>query len=353
MPGGGPRMMMILGARLAQSGARILEGLSFIGLLRDEGGRVVGADFQEEGSGDLVRVHARATVLAMGGLGGMYPITTNAPGVAGVGYGAALDVGARLRDMEFVQFTPTAMAHPPQLRGRNSGGMALSFPETRLRNSLNERFMARYAPDDMEHAKRDVLSRAMHREIVEGRGTENGGLYLDLTEVSYEGLRDVMGEIIDDFESAGLDVRKEPIEIAPAAHSCMGGVIIDTNGRTGVDGLFAAGENGGGLHGANRLASGGLTVCAVMGDRAGRTAAHVEGEGGPPEKKEGDLRGADEAGEAQLDEIEKEIRDVMFSAGGIERASEALADGLVRIAAQKERIKVLTPAEALVSRHAQ
>ncbi len=353
VPGGGPRMMMILGARLAQSGARILEGLSFIGLLRDEGGRVVGADFQEEGSGDLVRVHARATVLAMGGLGGMYPITTNAPGVAGVGYGAALDAGARLRDMEFVQFTPTAMAHPPQLRGRNSGGMALSFPETRLRNSLNERFMARYAPDDMEHAKRDVLSRAMHREITEGRGTENGGLYLDLTEVSYEGLRDVMGEIIDDFESAGLDVRKEPIEIAPAAHSCMGGVIIDTNGRTGVDGLFAAGENGGGLHGANRLASGGLTVCAVMGDRAGRAAAHVEGEGGPPEKNEEDGRGADEAGEAQLDEIEKEIRDVMFSAGGIERASEALADGLVRIAAQKERIKVLTPAEALVSRHAQ
>ncbi|MCY4382483.1 MAG: FAD-binding protein [Nitrospinae bacterium] len=353
VPGGGPRMMMILGARLAQSGARILERLSFIGLLRDEGGRVVGADFQEEESGDLVRVHARATVLAMGGLGGMYPITTNAPGVAGVGYGAALDAGARLRDMEFVQFTPTAMAHPPQLRGRNSGGMALSFPETRLRNSLNERFMARYAPDDMEHAKRDVLSRAMHREIVEGRGTENGGLYLDLTEVSYEGLRDVMGEIIDDFVSAGLDVRKEPIEIAPAAHSCMGGVIIDTNGQTGVDGLFAAGENGGGLHGANRLASGGLTVCAVMGDRAGRAAAHVEGEGGPPEKNEEDGRGADEAGEAQLDEIEKEIRDVMFSAGGIERTSEALADGLVRIAAQKERIKVLTPAEALVSRHAQ
>ncbi len=353
VPGGGPRMMMVLGARLAQSGARVLEDLSFIGLLRDGGGRVVGADFQEEGSGALLRAHARATVLAMGGLGGMFPITTNAPGVAGVGYGAALDAGARLRDMEFVQFTPTAMAHPPQLRGRNSGGMALSFPEARLRNSLDERFMARYAPDDMEHAKRDVLSRAMHREIVEGRGTENGGLYLDLTNAPYEGLRDVMGEIIDDFEAAGLDVRKEPIEIAPAAHSCMGGVIIDTNGRTDVEGLFAAGENGGGLHGANRLASGGLTVCAVMGDRAGRSAAHVEGEGGPPEVNEGGVRGAGEAGEAQLDEIEKEIRVIMFSAGGIERTSGALQDGVERIAAQKERIEAMTPAASLVSRHAQ
>ena len=354
VPGGGPRMMGVLGARLAQSGARVLEGLSFIGLLRDGGGRVVGADFQEEGSAQvLLRVHARATVLAMGGLGGMYPITTNAPGVAGVGYGAALDAGARLRDMEFVQFTPTAMAYPPQLRGRNSGGMALSFPETRLRNSLNERFMARYAPDDMEHAKRDVLSRAMHREIVEGRGTENGGLYLDLTKVSYDGLRDVMGEIIDDFEAAGLDVRKEPIEIAPAAHSCMGGAIIDTNGRTDVDGLFAAGENGGGLHGANRLASGGLTVCAVMGDRAGRAAAHAEGEGGPPGKNETSAGRADEAGEAQLDEIEQEIRDAMFSAGGIERASAALEDGHERIAALKERVADVSTPASLVSRHAQ
>ena len=353
VPGGGPRMMQVLGARLAQSGTRVIENLSFIGLLRDGGGRVVGADFQEDGSGTLLRVHARATVLAMGGLGGMYPITTNAPGVAGVGYGASLDAGARLRDMEFVQFTPTAMAHPPQLRGRNSGGMALSFPEVRLRNSLNERFMARYAPDDMEHAKRDVLSRAMHREIVEGRGGENGGLYLDLTNVPYDGLRDVMGEIIDDFEAAGLDVRKEPIEIAPAAHSCMGGVVIDTNGRTDVEGLFAAGENGGGLHGANRLASGGLTVCAVMGDRAGRAAAHVEGEGGPPVKSDEGARGADEASGNQLDEIEENIRDVMFSAGGIERTSVALQDGVERIAALKERIEAMTPAGSLASRHAQ
>ena len=353
VPGGGPRMMQVLGARLAQSGARVLERLSFIALLRDGGGRVVGADFQGEGDLGLRRVHARATVLAMGGLGGMYPVTTNASGVAGTGYGAALEAGARLRDMEFIQFTPTAMAYPPQLRGRNSGGMALSFPETRLRNNRNERFMARYAPDNMEHAKRDVLSRAMHREIVEGRGTENGGLYLDLTGVPYDGLRDVMGEIMDDFEMVGLDVRKEPIEIAPAAHSCMGGVIIDTNGQTDVDGLFAAGENAGGLHGANRLASGGLTVCAVMGDRAGRAAAHVEGEGGLPEKSARGARKADEADEEQLAETEKNIRDVMFFAGGIERSSEALVDGMARIAAQKERIQGMAPAASLLSRHAQ
>lgn len=352
VPGGGPRMMRTLGERLARSGARLLEGASFIALLRDGRGRVVGADFQEEEGGRLLRARSRATILAMGGLGGMYPVTTNAPGVAGVGYGAALEAGARLRDMEFVQFTPTALAHPPALRGRNSGGMALSFREARLRNSLNERFMARYAPEDMEHAKRDVLSRAMHREIVEGRATENGGLLLDLTKAPYEGLRDVMGEIIDDFEAAGLDVRKEPIEIAPAAHSCMGGVLIDENGGAGVDGLFAAGENGGGLHGANRLASGGLTACAVMGERAGRAAAGMEGEGGRPERAEAGAARADAAQEKRLDEAEREARGIMFAAGGIERDAPTLREGVGKLADRREKIAALAPVGSLAARRA-
>lgn len=353
VPGGGPRMMRILGERLARSGARTLEGLALVGLLRDANGRVVGADFQEEGGARLLRVLSRATILAMGGLGGMYPVTTNAPGVAGVGYGAALEAGARLLDMEFVQFTPTAMAHPPSLRGRNSGGMALSFPEARMRNSLGERFMSRYAPDAMEHAKRDVLARAMHREIRAGRGCANGGLLLDLTQVSYERLREVMGEIIDDFEAAGVDVRKEPIEIAPAAHSCMGGARIDADGRTDVDGLLAAGENGGGLHGANRLASGGLTVCAVMGERAGRAAAGVAGEGGAPEEDGARTGDADGATGGQLEEVEERVRAVMFSAGGMERDLPALRAGVGKIAALRERIAAVAPAGALLSRHAQ
>ncbi len=353
VPGGGPRLMMILGARLAQSGACVLEGLSLVGLLGDGSGRVVGADCQDENSGRVLRVHARATVLAMGGLGGMYPVTTNAPGVVGVGYGAALDAGARLRDMEFVQFTPTALAHPPQLRGRNSGGMALSFKGARMTNRLNERFMARYAPEDMEHAKRDVLSRAMHREIVEGRGTENGGLFLDLTAVPYESLRDVMGEIIDDFEAAGVDVRNEPLEIAPAAHSCMGGVRIDTYGRTDVEGLFVAGENGGGLHGANRLASGGLTVCAVMGDRAGRAAAGVETEGGSPAQERQGASSTEQGDEGQLAEIEKSVSEVMFSSGGIERDAATLQEGIGKMSSLRERISHLTPAGPLLSRYTQ
>ncbi len=192
----------------------------------------------------------------------------------------------------------------------------------------------------------------MHREIVEGRATENGGLLLDLTAAPYEGLRDVMGEIIDDFEAAGLDVRKEPIEIAPAAHSCMGGVLIDENGGAGVDGLFAAGENGGGLHGANRLASGALTACAVMGARAGRAAAGVEGEGGRPERAEAGAARADAAQEERLDEAEREARGIMFAAGGIERDAPTLREGVGKLADRREQIAALAPVGLLAARRA-
>ena len=135
VPGGGPRMMMVLGARLAQSGARVLEGplLHRLAARWRRKGRGSGFSRKRE-TQVLLRVHARATVLAMGGFGGMYPITTNAPGVAGVGYGAALDAGARLRDMEFVQFTPTAMAYPPQLQGQKLRGHGAFLP----RNAVEE-----------------------------------------------------------------------------------------------------------------------------------------------------------------------------------------------------------------------
>jgi len=341
--GGGPHLMAVLGPELLKAGVQVLEETSALELLRDTSSRVVGADFVRGPSGDLVRVYARATVLALGGVGGMYPITTNAPGVAGSGQAMALEAGARLRDMEFVQFTPTALAYPPSLKGRNSGGMSLSFQEARMTNANGERFMARYAPDVMEHAKRDVLSRAMHREIVEGRGNEHGALYLDLTQVPYEDIRDIMGEIIDDFLAAGVDIRKEPIELAPAAHSHMGGVVIDADGRTGVEGLFAAGENGGGLHGANRLASGSLTVCSVLGDRVGRAAANVQGEGGVPA---GTAVAVGRSGEPdkqdeRLTELENVIRQTMFAAGGIEREADSLRAGIEKMAGLREALDAL------------
>lgn len=355
VPGGGPRMMSALGPRLSGEGIRLLEEAALIRLLRDARGRIVGADLVHEPSNELFRVHARATILAMGGLGGMYPVTTNAPGVAGAGYAVALEAGVRLRDMEFVQFTPTAMAHPPELKGRNSGGIALSFKEARITNAQGERFMSRYAPDVMERAKRDVLARAMHREIVEGRGSPNGGVYLDLTRVPIDGLRDAMGEILEDMEAAGLDVSRDLLELTPAVHSCMGGASIDPDGWTGVEGLFAAGENGGGLHGANRLASGGLTVAAVMGIRSGRSAATVDGEGGTPDAPPL-LDGVRDDGEAlspRLDSLVSSLQGAMFASGGIERESESLKLGLEKVAGLRDEAGLARPPAGLLARHAE
>ena len=148
-------------------------------------------------------------------------------------------------------------------------------------------------------------------------------------------------------------MRKEPIEIAPAAHSCMGGVLIDTNGRTDVDGLFVAGENGGGLHGANRLASGGLTVCAVMGDRAGPGRRPRVGRGRAARKSEMGAAGADAVDENQLDEIEENIREICFPPAASSVDLAALQEGIGKIAAHKEKIMGITPAASLLSRHAQ
>ncbi len=328
VPGGGPRLMATLGPLPAKSGALLLSQFSLLWLLKDSQGRIVGADLAKISSGEAVRVLARATVLAMGGLGDMYPTTTNSPDIGGTGYGAALEAGCRLRDMEFIQFTPTAMAYPPGLKGKSCGGMGLTFKEARITNSEGERFMARYAPDVMERAKRDILARAMHREIVEGRGSPHGGVYLDLTGIPKDALRDVIGEIMDDFLSHGFDMTERPFEIAPAVHSCMGGVAVRSDGGTDAEGLFAAGENTGGLHGANRLASGGLTFAGVMGIRAGRAAASAVSEGGRALEP---LPGAAEKSaepSRMLNDAADAIRRVMFESGGIEREAASIQKGL-------------------------
>lgn len=352
--GGGKQMMAVLASRMRENGVVLLEETALMRLLQDADGRVVGADLTRIPDGKLVRIHGRATILAMGGIGGLYPATTNAPDVVGSGYAAALEVGCRLRDMEFIQFTPTALAAPPALRGRNAGGLTLSFEEVRMTNATGERFMTRYAPDVMERAKRDILSKAMYREIIEGRGSTNGGVFLDLTQVPYDQLRAAVGEIIDELLSAGLDVRKGPIEIAPAVHSCMGGVSVDADGRTGVKGLFAVGENMGGVHGANRLTTNALTAWAFFGLRVGRIAAEETEKGkaleaAPLKEPKGDaaLMGA------RLDKIAGMIREAMFTGGGIEREASSLKKARETVAGFREEIEDMDPPPALRARYAE
>ncbi|MBC7090209.1 MAG: FAD-binding protein, partial [Methanobacteriaceae archaeon] len=181
------------------------------------------------------------------------------------------EAGAELIDMEQVQFHPTGMVWPESRRGvlvteavRGEGGILL--------NKDGERFMEKYDPR-LELATRDVVSRAIYNEIMEGRGTEHGGVYLDVTHLPDNVIEEKLETMFLQFLDVGVDIREEPMEVAPTAHHFMGGVRIDPWCRTNLKNLFAAGEVAGGVHGANRLGGNALADTQVFGRRAGISAA--------------------------------------------------------------------------------
>ncbi len=234
-------------------------------------GRVYGVAAVDLREARPLYVEAKAVVLAAGGAGMIYEHTTNNYLNTGDGYAIALRAGAALKDMEFVQFHPTAL-YPTDIliteAARGEGG--------RLYNAKGERFMERYAPEWMELAPRDVVARAIATEIMEGRGFEGGYVLLDLTHLGEERIRERLPTVREAaLRYAGVDPAREPIPVRPAQHYMMGGVDVDVDGASpDVLGLYAAGENACvSVHGANRLGSNSLLEAAVFGKRAGLAAA--------------------------------------------------------------------------------
>ncbi len=233
-------------------------------LLQDVTGRVRGALLER--GGHVVEVRAAAVVLATGGLGGLYAVTTDPPAVRGEGLGLAALAGAEVRDPEFVQFHPTALD-----MGRDPAPLlteALRGEGARLVGSDGRPFMQRYDARG-ELAPRDVVARAIACERAAGRGA-----FLDAREAVGDVFPEHFPAVFAACVAAGLDPRQAPLPVAPAAHYHMGGVAADLDGRTSLPGLFAAGEVAcTGVHGANRLASNSLLEAAVCGARAGAAAA--------------------------------------------------------------------------------
>jgi succinate dehydrogenase/fumarate reductase flavoprotein subunit len=187
----------------------------------------------------------------------------------------ALRCGLALTGMEFVQFTPTALAHPEPLAGTSTGGVLLGLPDTRLWNAKHERFMERYDPERKEASTRAILSRAIQSEVVEGRGTPHGGVWLSFRHCGEADLRSAFGPVIDRLAANGIDLTRDLIEVAPIAHYHMGGIRVDSDMATGVPQLFAAGEAVGGANGANRLSGNAITEAFTFGRRAGLRAAQI------------------------------------------------------------------------------
>src|ERR1700719_817186 len=275
------------GARIAEDGA-------------GDGRRIAGAFGYFRDTGQFVLFEAPAVVLATGGIGKTYKVTSNSWEYTGDGHALALRAGAKLLNMEFVQLHPTGMVWPPSVRGllvtesvRGDGGV--------LRNSEGERVMFNYVPDvfraqyaeteeeadrwytDPDHNRRppellprDEVARAHNSEVKEGRGTEHGGVFLDIaSRRPADYLLQTLPSMYHQFkELADVDITKEPMEIGPTAHYVMGGVEVDPDTQAAsVPGLYAAGEVSGGMHGSNRLGGNSLSDLLVFGRRAGLGAA--------------------------------------------------------------------------------
>ncbi len=241
-------------------------------LVRDEDGRIGGAVTRNIRDGSMELFSAKAVILASGGNGQIYNPTTNALICTGDGIAMAYRVGAPLMDMEMIQYHPTTLAGLGLLITEGARGEG-----AHLYNAEGERFMEKYAPNKMELASRDVVSRAEQTEINEGRGFPDGTVALDITVVPRKRIHEALREIVNvgrDF--AGVDITSEPIHIKPGNHYVMGGVKTDINGQTPIPGLYAAGEVACvSVHGGNRLGANSLLDTLVFGRRSGAHAGRA------------------------------------------------------------------------------
>ena len=259
-------MRAVAAAAMAAPHAEFRPNCRVRALLQDAHGRVRGALVEQDGK--LIRILAPVTILATGGLGGLYAVTTNPREVRGEGLALAALAGAEVADSEFVQFHPTAIAidaDPAPLATEALRGEGAVLVE-----AAGRPFMADQHPlGDL--APRDIVARAIHHQIATG-----GGAFLDARAAVGSHFPEEFPAVFAACVAAGIDPRVQPIPIAPAAHYHMGGVVADADGQTSLEGLFAAGECAStGVHGANRLASNSLLEAAVFGTRAGQAASEA------------------------------------------------------------------------------
>jgi len=260
---------------------RPLEEHRAVELLRADGGQVGGVLLLDVRRGTFVVVRSRAILLAMGGGPTMYKVIACSADKSSDGIALGLHAGVRLRDMEMVQFHPTGLIVPNSLMTGALLEEGLRGAGGRLLNGRGERFMQRYDGTRLERSTRDLVARACYTEVLEGRGTANGGVWIDVSHLGAEVVEKSFRGMVRRCRDFGRDLAREPVEVGPTAHFMMGGIVIDRACRTDVEGLFAAGEDAGGVHGANRLGGNGVANSTVFGGLAGDSmAAWVPAHGG-------------------------------------------------------------------------
>lgn len=295
-------------------------------------GKIAGAVGVDLRTGDIVVFECPAVILASGGSGRLWPITFATKGKCGDGLRLAYEAGAELVDVEFFQIHPTGWKWPPAVIGRViSEGVRTDGGQ--LLNKNLERFMWKYNPDELELACRDYVSRCIYKEVKEGRGTEHGSVWLSVTHLPKKDIERRLAAVMETGLVAGVDIRTHAIEVFPEHHYQNGGVKIDENAQTIVEGLYAAGEVAGGVHGGNRLGTNSLSDLLVFGKIAGENAAQYVKNSEPHEIKESQL--AEEInkiqrplqsnqGEANVYALSHKLHDIMFEEMHIERNEKGL-----------------------------
>ncbi len=338
----GHEMMMALKEEVIRQKIKTLDEVMITSLIMDiENKGVIGACGVSLRDTKLLVFRAKSTVVASGGAGWLYPVTSNAIQKTGDGYCLAYNAGADLLDMEQIQFHPTGMLYPDSRRGvlvteavRGEGG--------KLFNVNMERFMKNY-DERGELATRDVVARAIYNEIREGRGTPNGGVYLDVTHLPEDVIEEKLETMLLQFMDVGVDIRKEPMEVAPTAHHFMGGARINSGCETTVENLYAAGEVAGGVHGANRLGGNALAETQVFGKRAGESAAknaiskEIEFNEAYVDFEEEKIQNIFKEGNIYPHKIKTELMATMWENVAIIRNEKGLKSALRRIDELKEK----------------
>ncbi len=335
----GRAMLFALADKVAEYKLPVHEHLYVTDLLVD-GGECFGALAFDIQSGEKTVYLADSVVLAAGGHTRLWRRSSSRRDEnTGDGFYLALRAGCELADMELVQFHPTGMVTPEEMAGtlvteavRGEGG--------RLFNAKGERFMEKYDPERLELSTRDRVALANYTEIIEGRGTENGGVLLDISHRDKDYILQKLPRMYRQFmESLMLDISQKPMEVAPTAHYSMGGVVVEpATGATGVLGLFAAGEVTAGLHGANRLGGNSLAETVIFGRRAGDAAAeHSKNQDVQRRSRKvigtavDELNSLVREGGELARPLQRAVRNTMWETCGVVRDGERMAQGLQRI----------------------
>jgi succinate dehydrogenase / fumarate reductase flavoprotein subunit len=343
----GLELIRTLQDRGVQLGVDVYMECTVTKLLMD-GGRVAGAFAYWRETGRFVVFKAKAIVLCTGGIGKAYRVTSNSWEYSGDGQALAFEVGAELKDMEFVQFHPTGMVWPPGVAGilvteavRGEGGI--------LRNKNGDRFMEKYDPKRMELSTRDVVARSIYTEVKEGRGSPHGGAFLDISHKPADYVKKKLPSMYHQFkELADVDITKEPMEVGPTCHYVMGGINVEAETQAStVPGLYAAGEAAAGLHGSNRLGGNSLSDLLVFGRRAGMAAANYAKSVSSPTIDKDQVEAAARemlapfertSGESPY-QIHSELQDSMHALVGIFRNEDDMNKGLAKLEELKARAK--------------